>query len=258
MIAPAAPRPRSQTGPALTPLPAQQGWRAPALRAEASALLTEAPIADVCPCPWPKRCERLGRCTGLRPGPDGRLMDSLPRPIAPPPAPPGLPTRKLGPRKGRRAQRQAAADCLADQLTALVARHYGLTPGLLRSRRRPGPAIIPRHMIVALMVGMTDCSFPEIGRALDRDHTTVMYADRKMQALRKADPDIETTFRALEIRARAAIKFGDLGGDHGVRHNQGARDDGSGDGHGDGHGDCHLPGPIGCTPNVATILRPAG
>ena len=43
------------------------------------------------------------------------------------------------------------------------------------------------------------CSFPELGRAFgNRDHTTVMSAVRKVEALRARDPQVRAHLEAIE------------------------------------------------------------
>jgi chromosomal replication initiator protein len=44
-------------------------------------------------------------------------------------------------------------------------------------------------------------SFPELGRAFgNRDHTTVMSAVRRVESLRKRDPQIDAHLEAIESR----------------------------------------------------------
>jgi len=52
---------------------------------------------------------------------------------------------------------------------------YGVTHRLLRNRRRNSFAVESRAMFCKLASDYTNCSLPEIGRYIDRDHTTVMY-----------------------------------------------------------------------------------
>jgi len=48
------------------------------------------------------------------------------------------------------------------------------------------------------------CSFPELGRAFgNRDHTTVISAVRKVDALRAVDPEVRAHIEALERKLGA-------------------------------------------------------
>ena len=58
-------------------------------------------------------------------------------------------------------------------------------------------------MAMALARELTNRSFPEIGASFgDRDHTTVLYACRKVEKLRKTDGFVETDYRNLLRRLR--------------------------------------------------------
>ena len=56
----------------------------------------------------------------------------------------------------------------------------GVTEIEILSRRRGEDRIRARHIAAVLMIEMTDMSFAEIGRVLNRDHTTIMYIKNKM------------------------------------------------------------------------------
>lgn len=51
----------------------------------------------------------------------------------------------------------------------------------LVSRRRERQYVRARHIAIQLMIEMTDLSYVQIGSALNRDHTTVMYVKKKME-----------------------------------------------------------------------------
>ncbi len=57
-----------------------------------------------------------------------------------------------------------------------VARHYALTPGHVLSRSREKSAATARMTAMYVARVATEFSFPEIGKAFKRDHTTVMAA----------------------------------------------------------------------------------
>jgi len=52
---------------------------------------------------------------------------------------------------------------------------YGITQRQLRNRRRNSGSVESRAVFCKLASDYTNCSLPEIGRYIDRDHTTVMY-----------------------------------------------------------------------------------
>lgn len=60
----------------------------------------------------------------------------------------------------------------------------GVDKSDIMSRRRSGPAVMARHRAIYRVKRLTSWSLPRIGRFFDdRDHTTVMYAVRKITAM---------------------------------------------------------------------------
>jgi len=79
-----------------------------------------------------------------------------------------------------------------------VADYYGLTLHELLSKSRARALARPRQIAMALCKELTDHSLPLIGDAFaGRDHSTVMYAYRKVQALRETDARINDDWNAL-------------------------------------------------------------
>ncbi len=108
-----------------------------------------------------------------------------------------------------------ARQCLADILRAAdrkitveeimrkVSEHYGLRISDLVGPRRSRAIARPRQVAVYLAKTLTSKSLPDIGRAFGgRDHTTVLHAVRRIEALRATDAriadDIEYLRRQLE------------------------------------------------------------
>lgn len=63
----------------------------------------------------------------------------------------------------------------------VVSKITGVTPTELVSRRRQKEYVRARHIAIQLMIEMTDLSYVQIGSALNRDHTTVIYVKKKME-----------------------------------------------------------------------------
>ena len=84
-----------------------------------------------------------------------------------------------------------------------VADYFRLRISDLTSKRRSRSIVRPRQIAMALARELTNRSFPEIGDAFGaRDHTTVLYACRKVEALRKSESAIDTDYRNLLRRLR--------------------------------------------------------
>jgi chromosomal replication initiator protein len=63
-----------------------------------------------------------------------------------------------------------------EQVMRAVARAYGLEVEALRSRSRRRNLVRPRQLAMYICRTSTDSSLKDIGRAFNRDHTSVMYA----------------------------------------------------------------------------------
>lgn len=80
-----------------------------------------------------------------------------------------------------------------------VCHHFKLRTGDLFGKDRHKSVAFARHVAMYLCRQRLKCSFPELGRAFgNRDHTTVMSAVRKVEALRGSDPEVRATLEALE------------------------------------------------------------
>ena len=77
--------------------------------------------------------------------------------------------------------------------------HIGLPE--LKGPRRHRHVTIPRQVAMYLIRELTDASLPVIGSLFGgRDHTTVINALKRMEALRAADPDLRRRIDALKMR----------------------------------------------------------
>ena len=79
-----------------------------------------------------------------------------------------------------------------------VARHFGVRVADIRSDRRGQAIVWPRHVAIWLCRELTPCSLPKIALQFGRrDHTTVMYAIRRVQDRMERRPDEASAIRAL-------------------------------------------------------------
>lgn len=69
---------------------------------------------------------------------------------------------------------------LADIIN-VVSKVTGVNEIELISRRRDRQFVRARHIAIQLMIEMTDLSYVQIGSALNRDHTTIIYVKKKME-----------------------------------------------------------------------------
>ena len=75
-----------------------------------------------------------------------------------------------------------------EDIQKLVANHYNVTRADILSSRRTAVVVKPRQVAMFLAKALTMRSLPEIGRRFGgRDHTTVLHAVRKIEALSQND-----------------------------------------------------------------------
>ncbi len=87
-----------------------------------------------------------------------------------------------------------------EDIQRIVARHYNVSKTELLSNRRTRTIVKPRQVAMFLSKAMTPRSLPEIGRRFGgRDHTTVLHAVRKIEALSSND---STMAQELELLKR--------------------------------------------------------
>lgn len=91
-----------------------------------------------------------------------------------------------------------------EDIQRAVCGHFRLTNSDLLSKDRHRSVAFARQVAMYLCRQRLKCSFPELGRAFgNRDHTTVMSAVRRMEALRSTDPQVAAHLEAIERRLAA-------------------------------------------------------
>jgi chromosomal replication initiator protein len=89
-------------------------------------------------------------------------------------------------------------DVSPETVLKTVADHFGLKVSDLKSDRKFKMIAIPRQIAMYLMRELTHCSFPDIGHRIGgRDHTTVMYAVKKIEKKLSEDVSLRNTVEAL-------------------------------------------------------------
>ncbi len=86
-----------------------------------------------------------------------------------------------------------------DEIMKVTCEHYSLRMSDMTSARRARTVARPRQMAMYLAKKLTPRSYPEIGRRFGgRDHTTVLYAVRKIEELMAADDQIAEDAQLLQ------------------------------------------------------------
>lgn len=90
-----------------------------------------------------------------------------------------------------------------EDIQIVVARRYGMPRSELLSARRTKNIVRPRQIAIYLSKLLTLQSLPYIGRRFGgRDHTTILHAVRKMEALKDKDSQIAQEIISLEKQLR--------------------------------------------------------
>ncbi|HVN00457.1 MAG TPA: chromosomal replication initiator protein DnaA [Caulobacteraceae bacterium] len=90
-----------------------------------------------------------------------------------------------------------------DDIQKATAEHFGLKQADLVSERRTRSVARPRQAAMWLAKQLTTRSLPDIGRRFGgRDHTTVLHAVRRIEALRQTDTQLARDLEALTRKLR--------------------------------------------------------
>jgi len=85
------------------------------------------------------------------------------------------------------------------QIKQMIRREYGVTPAELIGQRRTNHICRARQIAVYLALRITGHSLGIVGRHFgNRDHTTILHADRKFRALRESSPQVDAELSGLE------------------------------------------------------------
>jgi chromosomal replication initiator protein len=95
------------------------------------------------------------------------------------------------------------ADVSVERIQEVVCDRFGMTIDELCSHKRSQNIVYPRQVAMYLSRELTDSSLPKIGRHFgDRDHTTVMHANAKIQRMIRADRSVYNLVQELTARIK--------------------------------------------------------
>lgn len=85
----------------------------------------------------------------------------------------------------------------------VVADHFKIPVSDLLGKKRNKEIVVPRQIAMYLAREMANMSYPDIGRAFDRDYTTVIHSYEKVKAEIKKDAALKTLVSEIRSRAHA-------------------------------------------------------
>ncbi len=99
-----------------------------------------------------------------------------------------------------------ATDIGAPGIIAIAADYYGIAVDELLSSSKRQPLALHRQVAMYLCRELTDLSLPAIGKAFNRDHSTVMHAERRIRKEMGTNPsvynDVDQLTTLIKKRAR--------------------------------------------------------
>jgi chromosomal replication initiator protein len=85
-----------------------------------------------------------------------------------------------------------------DRILRAVASFFALKPAQLKAKNNARPIAVPRQIAMYICKELTRQSLPQIGKDFGgKHHTTVLHSIRKIESLRKKDPEISAAVNAI-------------------------------------------------------------
>jgi chromosomal replication initiator protein len=91
-------------------------------------------------------------------------------------------------------------ECAVSSETVLraVASFYSLKPAQLKAKNNSRPIAVPRQIAMYVCKALTNQSLLQIGKDIGgKHHTTVLHSIRKIDSLRKKDPEISAAVNKI-------------------------------------------------------------
>lgn len=77
-----------------------------------------------------------------------------------------------------------------EKIVEVVATGTGITRSQIMGRSRSAPVVRARHLAMWLAYRSLELSYPQVGQAFDRDHTTIIHAVRTIDGARTVNTDL--------------------------------------------------------------------
>ena len=91
----------------------------------------------------------------------------------------------------------------AETIIEVVAEYYEIAVADLLGKKRNKEIVMPRQVAMYVAREMAGMSYPDIGRAFDRDYTTVIHSYEKVKAELKKDTSLRGAISEIRSRAHA-------------------------------------------------------
>lgn len=91
------------------------------------------------------------------------------------------------------------AERRAEDIVAVVAQHYNVKLEEIKGHSRVNKISFCRQVIIFFLRRYTQMSLKEVGRMLNKDHTTAVYAVRRISDLMETDEIFRREVQGLEV-----------------------------------------------------------
>ncbi len=93
--------------------------------------------------------------------------------------------------------KETKEDLTFDEIQRVVADHFDLRITDMSSKRRPRSVVWPRQIAMALCRKLTRASLPEIAKAFDKTHATVLHACKQIKGIMETDHELAEQIHAV-------------------------------------------------------------
>lgn len=92
----------------------------------------------------------------------------------------------------------SSSEVTIDKIQKIVCHRLKIKPSQLKSKNNSPDVVFPRQIAMYLSKELTKCSLPEIGKKFGgKHHTTVIHSIRKIDKLRRDDPEFDKEINSL-------------------------------------------------------------
>ena len=94
----------------------------------------------------------------------------------------------------------------ASLIITQVCKFYSIDEAVIRGTQKNKGTAEARQVAMYLIRKLTNLSLPDIGKEFDRDHSTVLYAVRKVEmALKKGDATMQNNIRDITANINSSL-----------------------------------------------------
>ena len=95
---------------------------------------------------------------------------------------------------------------VAEQIIENISKRYNITVEDIKSKKRANEIALPRHIAIYVIRSVTPLSLQNIAKIFGRDHTTALYAIRKVEtSLKQNDTALQNNIRDITANINSML-----------------------------------------------------